>query len=273
MSIPKHQQIANTDGYIQIAANLCFALSMLILTLSADSLGPVPPAETAERQNLLIHKALDGRPLRLESDREYPESLPNSNVCTWKEIGCVDGVVKSVCAKENRKYAHTQPSGLNTISVEWLPPTTEFIHFCIIEIPNLWKFMALPRDLKYMCLWLCSFRDTKNIRADFARLPHNMEELILMNSVPSGVLQLAILPKTMRLVCIQVFAGRLFTTGIVVDYNSLPEALEVLHVATQLMGKVETVPVGKPRGVKLRKEFSEKILQKESHFFEMWRSK
>ena len=263
MLVFTHHQNGYNDSYIRSAVNLCCLLSMLTLILSADSVQPVSPADIAERQNLLIRKALDGRPLRLKDSRHDPEYLPNSDVCTWEVIGCVDGVVNSLCASDIRE--NIRRGKYNSIAMEWLPPTMQLIHLRGIDVPNLWRLMALPRDLRYMYLSGCCDINFRDKRADFARLPQKMEELILLLSTGIGVLQFGVLPKTMRFVCLKVYRG--FTTAIVVDYNNLPEALEALYVIAHKDKKLRIITVGKPRSVKLRTEYSWNTFHKKSRYY------
>ena len=251
-------KISRNDCASVIDVFLKISLSILscTLSLSTDSPQSVTSFEISDRQNHLLRMALNERVLR----HTCGDVCDNADVCTWKQIECTDGIVTSMWASDQLRKA----GEWYEIQMEWLPPTLQFIHLYAIRIPNLWKFMCLPRDLKYLYLRICNDWCQPKAQIDFARLPQKMEELLVINSNIGGTIRFDGLPETMRFVYIRILLDSV--SLILVDYDRLPVALERLHVSNYASVDVKMKKIGKPRGVRLQTKYRRGILEEESKY-------
>ena len=189
------------------------------------------------------------------------------DVCTWERIECTNGMVTSLRAVDY--VGHTKI--MQSAQMEWLPPTTKFIHLHRISVPYLWSTMSLPRDLKYLYMRFCDDLCVQPNRIDFARLPSKMEELIVIHTNISGTVCCGHLPVTMRFLLFRFFPNTL--SGIVVNYSDLPGALEILHVSTYGSFDFDPMEIGEPNGVKLQTGHEPHILQEGSKYASVFERK
>ena len=188
-----------------------------------DSIHPSKPLDIRETQNYLMHRALNAAFIQRACD----QTSEKADICTWRLTECTDGLLTSLWA-----YGRHSSFGNGSLSasIEWLPPTLQFIHFDFVGVPGIWEKMCLPRDLKYLylqncyCIWMNSIAKC----IDFSRLPWKMEELIVMHSTISGTIRFERLPPKMYLVYIEQ-SVRLIDS-IIVNYAHLPQTLEILSI-------------------------------------------
>ena len=242
-------------------AKVCVTICILTLTLGADSEQLAQPSETLCRQNLLMQKSLNKRVLL------QVRGGTSTDVCTWKQTECTDGIVTAIWASKLPNYQRIDHS----IKMEWLPPTLQFIHVKCIPVPNLWTHMCLPRDLKYLLLMECNDLDSAAEFFNLARIPRKMEELILIDSNVRGMIRLVGLPDSMRFVFFRVFNN--YVKSITVDYNSLPETLKGLHASTYEGPSPKVIAIGKAAGTRLNTKSSTNAVKEGSLYFEAFHKK
>ena len=238
------------------------AVFISLFTASIDVSNPKRLPDMQKTQHDLMHHALGGDIIYTTPG----EAESNADVCMWETIHCTDGIVTAIWASD----IHILPGAQHSVLTEWLPPTLEFIHFHSICVPNLWKTMCLPRELKYLYLNLCNDWGQKPARVDFARLPRKMEEIIVIKSIMGGRIYVDNMPETMRFVFFRVLAD---FRGVFVNYRSLLGTLETLHFSPIGDFKIRVKEIGKPRAVKLETKYDDSDLHKRSKYAGMFESR
>ena len=239
-----------------IFAKVCFAIFALTLTASTDSLQSRRISEITQRQKLMIKLSMNHN-MRLHVRGDTGDI---SDVCTWEKIECSNGMVTSLQAVDHVGHTHVMQS----VQIEWLPPTLQFVHLHTISVPYLWSTMSLPRDLRYLYLRFCDDLTVQPNRIDFARLPPKMEELIVIDSSIGGTICFGYLPETMRFLVFRFLPN--MPNGIVVNYGDIPGALERLHVSAYGDFAFDPIEIGEPNGVKLQTIYDSNILLEGSKY-------
>ena len=210
----------------------------------------------ADEQRMLLHRSCSAVLLH----HLRGNAKDDADICSWQHTACENGALQTITTSVFAGEAGC------SVDMEWLPPTVEYIHFYFVDMWRTWARMCLPRDLRYMHLFGCRNGEYEKASrtVDFSRLPRKMEELILLGSPVSGVIVLACLPETMRLIYID--QGGTPLERILVDYDGLPEGLKALYVvgSAKLVDNVHAI--GKPAGVRLETNGDKFNRQKESRY-------
>ena len=204
---------------------------------------PQPRFDIGVAQNWMIRHALND--VGIQTARgDVPAS---ADICEWKRIDCSDGLTTAI-------YMYSEKfAGKESIELEWLPPTVQFVHLEHIQIVRELPFKHLPRELKYL---YSSLGGHHTPCIDCSLLPHKMEELILQHTTNASEIRFENMPQTMRYVYIRHAPRHL--NAIIVNYNTLPASLEELYVTTMKDHKLlkqKVKAIGKPRDVKLQTKY------------------
>ena len=221
--------------FIRIPMHILFSL------LTAD----VPEIKVQSRQAELMRLACEPtvRHARIEEERLWyyfrNSDDTNPDPCTWRGVECHDDVVRTLIFQQmwklqSKLFTPGPPKPFKTLKQEWivemrwLPSTVQHIQFQSIKLHRGWSTAALPRELRYMYLKLCSqrFSYDNSRHMDLQKLPRRMEELIILESWWVGPLLVAGLPATMRL-C--VFENLGFPR-VYIDNAEIPASLKRIFV-------------------------------------------
>ena len=150
------------------------------------------------------------------------------DVCTWNGVRCTDEVMKSISI-------HLESDTKRMADIDWLPATTECVHFVGLTFYDRWSASRLPRDLKYMYLYGCgAVAHSETHTIDLRRLPRKTEELYLVEADDAleGSVCISDLPQTMRILYIR----ESYIRSVYVLYETLPQKLIWACVTTGIKG-------------------------------------
>ena len=199
-------------------------LSAALLLSSAD----IPHESVQAFQNHigteLFHKNTkrsQRKTLTLDEILEKPNGSPD--ICRWRGIRCEEG-------KMNAIFLENMGLTLNTLllSIEWLPPTVQFVHLVSLRLTAGWLVETLPRDLKYFYIESCMSKEHEahGHSINLRRLPHQTEEFHVISSYRLyGKFDLTQLPSTLRVLALTTTLCALpgQHPTVIVDYGTLPE--------------------------------------------------
>ena len=181
--------------------------------------------------------------LPLDDILQKPSGSPD--ICRWRGIRCEEGKMRALFFALKARLRD-----LNTllISIEWLPPTVQFVHLVSMRLTAGWLVETLPRDLKYFYINSCTSKEHEahghpiNLR----RLPHHTEEFHVINSYRLyGKFDLTQLPSTLRVLAITTTLCAHFghQPTVIVDYSTLPEKF-LAFVIGERPGEVKVRTIG-----------------------------
>ena len=233
--------------------------AVFTLLRNADSAQPLPYLDSVEAQNMLIHLALNDNALGFARG----DAVSKFDICTWTAISCIDSLVAAISMRI--PYSDDKKS---SVEAEWLPPTIQFFHLENSKQTKRSSLNYLPRDLRYLYRYR-SYDET--YRIDCARLPCNMEELILVKTTLAREIRLDGIPKTMRYLYIN--QSSLFTDSIFVNYNTLPLSIEEMWVtsaykANKMKRKIRAI--GNPGAVRLQTRYDYQCPKNGSNYLDMF---
>ena len=150
----------------------------------------------------------------------------NREVCSWKGVGCADGIIRMIEYELNEHEARTLAY---VADMDWIPPSTVYLRLVGIRALNGWATERLPRELRFVSLVRAGVpNDHQPDRTiNLAKLPSKMEELIVIAGWYNGIIYIDRLPETMRLLQLSQWEHAVAY----VVFENLPKSLEALCVS------------------------------------------
>ena len=210
-------------------------LICLFTAMDHTSTSPHQESHQSNLMRLLIHENRGAR-VSNEFQRGFWAYINNglglnTDSCSWRGVECTANKITSFCmTRVEFKEANAHVARAWYVSMDFFPPSVQYIHLNSIRMVNGWLSERLPRDLRYMCLqfsFLPSFHSADRRQINLQKLPSRMEELHSISGWYSGTLMLDALPATMSLISIR--NSRADFPSAYVDNQKLPAGLKCIN--------------------------------------------